>query len=229
MKKVIMSNLYPSFCNAVKSCGYKIINSDTVQNFHQPEQKHADMQVLRIKDTTFILNECVNLKTQLKNSHPVVIKEQSGKLYPENVRLNCLYLNGKLYGKLDAIANEVKCFCNENDIHLVNVNQGYTKCSTLVVGKNAVITSDISIYKAMCKNGVEVLLISSGQIILEGFDYGFIGGAGFYDNNTVYFFGNAELHPDYHKIKNFCENHNSKIEILSSNFPLTDIGGVVII
>ena len=44
----------------------------------------------------------------------------------------------------------------------------------------------------------EVLLISSGDIKLEGYDYGLIGGAsGKISDNTVVFFGNAEMHPCY--------------------------------
>ena len=119
-------------------------------------------------------------------------------------------------------------YCEENNIKTVNINQGYARCSTLVLNEKALITSDLSIEKALKKDGVEVLLISSGNIILDGYDYGFIGGAsGKIDENTVVFLGNVTNHPDYRRIENFCENHNISIKIICKDMPLTDIGGIV--
>ena len=66
-------------------------------------------------------------------------------------------------------------------------------------------------------------------IELKGYDYGFIGGAGFYDSGKVYFFGNIKNHPDYDKIKEFIKYNNSIIEIICQDMPITDIGGAVII
>ena len=214
MKTVVMSDLYPCFCHALNKYGYNIIPAKKYRVFNKPEQQHADMQVLKIKDRVFTIEDC--MKT-------------AGEKYPENVRLNCLYLNGCLYGKLSAADTAVLDYCKNNGIKTVNVNQGYARCSTLIVAQNAAITADKSIEKALKSNGAEALLISEGNIRLEGFDYGFIGGASFTDENTVYFFGNVKKHPDYEKIKVFCDRYNSNIEILCENEPLTDIGGAVLI
>ena len=71
-------------------------------------------------------------------------------------------------------------------------------------------------------------MISQGNIELDGYDYGFIGGAGGrIDDNTVIFFGNIEKHPDYISIKEFCAKHSVTIKCLCKNMPLTDIGGIV--
>ncbi|MBQ5381357.1 MAG: hypothetical protein IIU42_01820 [Ruminococcus sp.] len=171
------------------------------------------MQELIIQNRRFCIEEC---------QRPVA------KDYPQNVRLNCLFLGGKLYGKIDAADASVLDFCRERKIPLVHVKQGYTRCSSLVIGDNAVITADKSIAKALKADGAEVLSIQPGHIRLEGFEYGFIGGAGFFDNGTTYFFGNIKKHPDYERIKVFCAEYNSKIEILNREEQLTDIGGVVI-
>lgn len=214
MKQVVMSDLYPCFCNALERFDYKIIPTKNYNCFTKPEQRHADMQLLRIKDRLFTIEKC---------------EKPAGKRYPENVRLNCLFLGDRLYGKLGAVDTSVIDYCVENGIVPVNVNQGYARCSTLVVNDNAVITSDKSIEKALKNNGADVLLISPGHIVLLGFDYGFIGGASFADGRTVYFFGNVKEHPDYEKIRAFCDKYNSNIEILCYDMPLTDIGGAVII
>lgn len=227
MSVYLMSDKYSEFVKAVENLGHTVIPSDTVDIFHKPEQKHADMQCLKIGKMYFLLNECEFLKKSLNLHNTTVISEKANKRYPENVLLNCLYLNNTLYGKLSAISSDVKQYCNENDIKIVNVNQGYTRCSTLVIDKKAIITADSSIATALKNNGVEVLKICEGNIILKGFNYGFIGGAGAKIDNTIYFFGNVKLHPDYNKIKAFIDKHNKEIKILCPKMPLTDIGGIV--
>ena len=214
MKSLIISPLYPCFCRELAEYGYDIIPSKKIEEFAEPEQLHADMQALRINDRLFTLKNCA---------------KKAGEKYPENVLLNCLFIGNTLYGRLDSVDDTVLDYCREEDIKLVNVNQGYTKCSSLQVAENAVITADKSIEKALKNNGAEVLLISPGNIELKGFDYGFIGGAGFYNNGTVYFFGNVKKHPDYDKIKQFCDSYNSDIEILCQDMPLTDIGSAVVL
>ena len=73
-----------------------------------------------------------------------------------------------------------------------------------------------------------MLLIPSGDIKLEGYDYGFIGGAsGKISDNTVVFFGNAEMHPCYSSIRELCLKNKIAIKILCKNMPLTDVGGIV--
>lgn len=214
MKNVIISDLYPCFCDALCNYGYNIIPTKKINSFLEPEQKHADMQVIKIRDKVFTLDDCV---------------KTPGRIYPQNILLNCLYMNGTLFGKLDAIDDIVLDYCEDNNIKLVNVAQGYAKCSTLMLNDNAAITADRSIEKALIKNGAEVLLIEPGHIELTGFDYGFIGGASFCDDNKTFFFGNVKAHHDYERIKQFCSKNKLNIKILCEDMPLTDIGGAVIL
>lgn len=228
MGTFIMSDKYPCFVKEIENLGHTVIASDTVDILPFPEQKHADMQILPINSDIFVLNECTELAEKLPNERLIFCDKKVGQRYPENILLNFLFLNNTLYGKLSAIDKNLIDYCKANNIKTVNVNQGYARCSTLVLNSNAVITSDLSIEKALKNNGVEVLLISSGNIVLDGYDYGFIGGAsGKIDENTVAFFGNIENHPDYLKILNFCESHNVSIKNICKYMPLTDIGGIV--
>lgn len=228
MSTFVMSDKYPCFVREIEKLGHTVISSDTVDIFPIPEQKHADMQILPIKNDIFILNECTALAEKIPNERLFFCNKKAGKKYPENILLNFLFLNNTLYGKLSAIDKNLLDFCEENNIKTVNINQGYARCSTLVLNEKAVITSDLSIEKALKNDGVEVLLISSGNIILDGYNYGFIGGAsGKIDDNTVLFLGNVTNHPDYRRIENFCENHNISIKIICKDMPLTDIGGIV--
>lgn len=228
MGTFVMSDKYPCFVKEIENLGHNVISSDRVDIFPIPEQKHADMQILPINNEIFILNECTVLAEKLSKERLIFCNKKVGKKYPENILLNFLYLNNTLYGKLSAIDKNLLDYCEENNTRAININQGYARCSTLVLNKKAVITSDLSIEKALKKDGVEVLLISAANIVLDGYNYGFIGGAsGKIDDNTVVFFGNVEMHPDFDKINNFCIKHNISIKIICKNMPLTDIGGMV--
>ncbi|WP_051514818.1 DUF6873 family GME fold protein [Fervidicella metallireducens] len=89
------------------------------------------------------------------------------------------------------------------NLNIINVKQGYSKCSTAVVSKDAIITSDQGIYNAV-KNQLDVLLIEPGYIDLFEMDYGFIGGAsGCMSESEICFFGNIKTHPQHQKIEKF--------------------------
>ena len=213
MKRLLISDECPCFCRELQARGYKIIPTKKIDCFLPPEQHHADLQFLRINSKCFTLDDC---------------REHISGKYPENVRLNCLLFGGVLYGNMSAAASSVRDFCRENDIRTVDVKQGYTRCSALAMNDRAVITAAKGIAEALKKDGAEVLVISPGHIALPGFDYGFIGGAGFCDGKTVFFFGDIKKHPDHKRIREFCEKNQIKTEIICADKPLTDLGGAVI-
>lgn len=230
VNKLIMSNKYPDFVAAVKNLGFDVITSQKIDCFPYSEQTHADMQALKINNSLFLLKECTKISSDINDYEGEIIKctNDAGCKYPHNILLNFLYMNNTLYGKTDYADNSVLEYCKKNKIKLVDVKQGYCKCSTAVLSETAAITSDKTISKALKGNGAEVLEISSGNILLDGCEYGFIGGAGGKINADTYvFFGNIRKHPDYQKIKNFFDLHNIKIISLCSNAALTDIGGIV--
>lgn len=230
MSYVVMSDEYPKLCSAIESYGYNIISSDKILKFNTPEQRHIDMQLLMIEKNIFLLQECISLRKNLENKgYNIILCENNIKgKYPDCVALNCLYLGGKLYGREDVIDISVKNYCKKNSIEIVNVKQGYTRCSTAVICKNSAITADNTIYNALTKSGVDVLKIESGNIRLDGYDYGFIGGAcTMLDKDTLAFFGDIKTHPNFREIERFCIIHNVKIINLIDNAPLIDIGGAV--
>lgn len=111
--------------------------------------------------------------------------------------------------------------------HTVYTNQRYVKCSCAVVSKNALITSDPSVYRSCMENDIDALKIREGHILLEGYEYGFIGGTcGLVSGDTLAFSGNISLHPDYENIKSFAMNYGVRLYSLSSQ-PLYDIGGIL--
>lgn len=112
----------------------------------------------------------------------------------------------------------------------VNVPQGYTRCCCLPVDDNSFITSDEGIANAMGDSDADILLIQKGNILLPGFDYGFIGGCGGHlmqkGQRIIIFNGNLENHPDFKKITAFIKDRDIDI-VYFKDYPLTDIGSIL--
>lgn len=188
---------------------------------------HCDLSVF-IYDKTAILAsylkgcELVNLLTN-RGYKVIISTEKQNELYPKDVNLCASIINNKLlhYSRYTdkAILNlELEC---------INVKQGYTRCSCLIFG-NSVITSDKGIAAALKRNNIETLLIGNDGIILDGYDRGFIGGASFVCDNTVYFIGDINKHPDGKSITDFIRDHDYKIVCLCDG-ELFDIGGAIVV
>lgn len=227
MSRVVLSSEFPEMSEKLREFGYEVIHSENIIILPDFEAKHADIQCLKINETVFVLRECEKLsESLLKTGYKVILTERGlGRKYPKNILLNAVFFHNKLYGRLDSIDSSVISYCKSNGIELINVNQGYTKCSTVLLD-DCFITADRGIFDAMTANGEEGLLISSGNIDLKGVDYGFIGGCCFCNKGKVFFSGDIRLHSDYTKIKTALSDYET---VLLSNEKLYDIGGFVVL
>ena len=145
--------------------------------------------------------------------------------YPKDIAYNIAVVSDYVFHNTKYTDCEIVKLASEKEF--VNVRQGYCGCSICNVG-DAIITSDMSVYKAASKLDVDCLLITGASVRLDGFDYGFIGGASFCFGDTVYFFGKITDHPDYLKIKSFCKKHGFGICGLSDDI-LSDYGSLIIL
>lgn len=225
--KAIISGKHPVYTKKLRALGYQTIPSEIVSCLIEYEQDHADMQCLIIEDTAFVLSCCQKLAQSLEDDYHIMLcgDHISGK-YPENIPLNACVIGKTLIGMLSSLAPELIEFCHHREYRMVNVRQGYTKCSCAVISDNALITSDNGIFHSLKGTEIEVLKIEEGRVGLCKNVSGFIGGASGYCDHKVYFTGNIRLHPDYQRIKSFCEMHSAEI-ITLSDAPLWDIGGIV--
>lgn len=225
MSKLVVSSEKPEIVEGLKKEGFELIFSESLEILPEFERNHADMQCLRINETFFVLKECVSLRNRLSEEglDVRIATDSIGGKYPENVLLNAVYYNNRLYCKESSVDKTVKEYCLENGIEIVNVNQGYAKCSVAVLN-DGFITADRGIFEAMSGRGERGLRISPGNIDLDGVDYGFIGGCCFENNGRVYFSGDISKHPDYKRIKEFLRG---KEIVALTDKKLYDIGGFV--
>jgi len=147
------------------------------------------------------------------------------RVYPKDVGMNVLILPNAVYAKKAATDPCILRAISKKQ--LINVKQGYTKCSVCVVTQNAAITADVGMARILQKQGCDVLLIEPGFIQLPGYDYGFIGGATVkISQNKLAFTGHLNAHPDRDRIIRFLEQHDVYPVFLSDR-PVFDIGSMI--
>lgn len=144
--------------------------------------------------------------------------------YPKDIYLNALRVNNIVFGRTDHLSEIIL----EDTRRSVFIRQGYSRCSACVIDNGSLITADRAVASAVSEYGVTVTLITGGSIRLEGYDYGFIGGASGVIGNSVAFFGNVSAHPDGEKIKAAVLSRGKDIISLDDDV-LTDYGGLMII
>lgn len=213
----------------LKAMGFNVIPTEPVDELISYERYHADMQLLIIKNTAFISGNSEYIVDYLKGyNYDLVICENLQGKYPNNVLLNAALVGDKLLCKYDSLSSKVQKLCKEESVEIIDVKQGYTKCSTLVLSEKAIITADTKIYNKALSNSIDALLIKPGFIELEGADYGFIGGCSGVVGDSVIFFGDINTHPDSKMIIAFIKKY--KLNIISLlDGTLKDIGGFVLI
>lgn len=197
-------------------------------SFIDPSVKsHADMSVVHLGRNRVVVDSSQeNLKHLLEFEGFEVISTSSkisGK-YPDDVKLNVALFGDKAVGAFKH--TDLNLLSYIDIFQKFDVKQGYAKCSILPITENAIITDDKSIYKSL-KNTVDTLFINKGDIVLDGHNYGFIGGASTkISRNEILFFGDIKKHQDADIILSFLKKHNHKA-VYFKGYPLYDIGGLV--
>lgn len=149
-----------------------------------------------------------------------------GRDYPENAAYCAVILEKYLICNLKHTAREILKYAENIGLEKIHVNQGYAKCSCAVVDGRSIITADDGIYKALAGCDIDVLKIAGGYVQLEGYDYGFIGGACGTVGDELVFCGDLREHPDFEKICAFAEKRGVKVRYFEG-VPLTDVGTII--
>ncbi len=150
-------------------------------------------------------------------------EESFGNEYPKDIWLDACKMGEYLFCNEKYTSEKVK-----RGYKVINVKQGYAGCSVLRVNEKALISADGGICKKGKQLGMDVLQISAGHILLDGYSFGFIGGASFVCGKDVLFFGDITDHPDYKSIKEFLAKHEMNIICIDS-LPLTDYGSAILV
>lgn len=199
------------------------------QRFDSRIASHPDL-VISIADNSLIIDDNADssIFNQLDTLSVPYIRSAArlGKHYPDDIAYNAVVTKEHLIHNLDYTNSLLLAHCKNSGKILINVKQGYSKCSTVLVDNRHLITSDLGIYNA-AKNFLDILLIRPGFAALDGFDYGFLGGCSGVIDDTVVFHGDLSKHPDFEKIKEFIESAGKRLYYFT-DFALRDIGSILV-
>ena len=234
MKKTVVVD-YRINAESVKTLekyNISVIKTVPVPALYDAVNGHPDMQLHYIGNKRLICaNEAYEYyKNILVDDYRLICgaAKLKGK-YPYDILYNTAVIGNYAVCNEKYTAPEILEEYKNRDLKIINVKQGYSKCSIAVVSDNAAITADNGIYSALTSCGIDVLKINSGNIRLDGMSYGFIGGCcGLIDKKLLAFNGNVRLHPESGKITDFCKGYGVKIVSLNDE-PLYDIGSIILI
>lgn len=163
-------------------------------------------------------------KDLFKDYNIIKSEKSLNSIYPRDISLNAVVFKNLFIHNLKYTDKNLLEFYSKKGYKLIDVKQGYTKCN-ISIGKNVLITSDRDIYYKV-KSFEKILLIDHKQIILPGFNYGFIGGASGLINDTLYFTGSLKNHSSYNEIIDFLGKNNEKYDFLTSS-DIIDYGSIL--
>ncbi|EDS76304.1 conserved hypothetical protein [Clostridium botulinum C str. Eklund] len=198
--------------NSLLNLGYKIIACPPSNNLYYAICAHPDILMHIIDKKNIVVHKDIpdEFIELLKNLDLNVIlsKNSLDSKYPEDILLNAVNLSNYFVHYLkntdEVLLNEIK----KEKKKLINVKQGYTKCSTAIVTDRAIITSDTIIAKSLKDENIDVLLLPPGDIELPGLDYGFIGGTcGLIEDTILAFYGDLQNYLYGKEVLNFLKKH----------------------
>jgi len=225
-KKLIIDNRFLDIAEKKWGREYEILPSATVLGLPQPVCAHPDLSIVAVGDVFVAEKTAYDYYKKLLPDKKVIPGETTLKShYPFDIAYNVLISENVAFANFQHIDSVVKQELLKRNFQLFDVKQGYANCSTTAFC-DAVITADASILAA-CKNAnLNALNILAGDILLDGYDYGFIGGASGFVCGKLLFFGDITKHRDYKKIKQFIESKGIFIDYIE-DFPLTDVGTII--
>lgn len=223
--------------HSLRAHGYKVLHLPSHPELPAPVSAHADMllffaptEILSTKSYFEIAKELLLEIAETAKKPLHLIEEELGDTYPKDVPFNAALMGERLFCNPKTVANRIRIsLMNEKS---VLVKQGYTKCSILPVGENALITEDDAVASLAREKEFDVLQIEKGSVSLPGYDTGFLGGAASFAPyekvKEIFFCGDLCRHPDFEKIQAFCKKHHREAVSLG-NFPLLDVGTIFLI
>lgn len=197
--------------NTLEKLSYEILICPSNPLIQTPVCGHPDMLINIINKNTIMVCNGMDLSfiSKLQNLGYKIIfsKDKLSYSYPKDIILNAVNLENVFIHNIKFTDEELlKSVSNKR---ILNVKQGYTKCSTAVISQNAFITSDVNICTVLSSAGFDVLFVPPGDIELPGYNYGFIGGCcGILEDGLIGFYGSLKYYSYGSVVMEFLKKHN---------------------
>ena len=206
----------------------EVIRTKANKNVLKGLDTHPDILVhpLSSGDLVVYRDNIEYYKEIFKDKNVIPSSSKLSAKYPGDIHLNAFVFKNFFIHNLKHTDQVILDYYKNRGYDLVNIKQGYAKCSCLVT-HDFVITSDGGIYETL-KDLIPIYKIDHGQIKLQNFNYGFIGGASGVLDKKIFFTGDFSHHSSYEEILKIINKYDYEIEILSKD-PIEDFGSIYFI
>ncbi len=208
----------------------KYYKSYNLEFLYKPVNTHPDMQIHFITERIAVVApSAYDYYRSLLPRRVTLYKGEKdpASTYPGDCAYNVAKVGKKVIGNLAYTDSVIKKIYTELGFEFINVKQGYTKCSLCVVDENSVITEDEGLYKALTSQGIDVLKIPAGEVVLKNFKNGFIGGAsGFIGYNKLAFCGDVSKCSFFNELLKFINDRKVNIIYLLQT-QIEDFGSIL--
>lgn len=215
-------------CVNLEKAGLRVLKLPCTRNAAGPLSGHPDIQLFIHHNHAFVHPDIdtVFLKRLEYFCEITVCPTPLSSEYPGDIPYNVACTGQYAIHRTGCTDPVVKKNLETCGITLINTKQGYSKCSTLIVDEKSIITADRSIAGAALEAGIDSLTVTPGYVELQGYKYGFLGGASGRFMDMVLLTGNIDEHPDRENIYEFIESRGLKVKILSGRKAI-DTGSIL--
>lgn len=230
MSIIVDKNIGSDAFDTLKALNINYIKSCSLDFLYKPVNTHPDMQIhFAAAKTAFCAPSAYrHYKTALSSDITLICGENDpAGTYPDDCAYNVARLGKRIVGNLKHTDKKILSFYETHGFELIDVKQGYTKCNMCIVDENSVITEDAGLCKALKAHGIDVLKLQCGEVSLNGFKNGFIGGAsGLIGAHRLAFWGDYGFHSQKNLIESFIKS--KKVDIINLLYTkLQDFGSIL--
>ena len=219
------------FIADTKIDGAKVITPPSVDVMVPSMRRHADLGIVIVGEKKVVCApETYSYYNNALSPYGFLViagKKSIGSNYPEDSAYNVCIVGKKCFLNKSVCDTLLLDILISEGFEIVEVKQGYTKCSICPIDENSFITGDCAIAREGEKRGMDVLLIENNGISLPPYKNGFWGGSsGMGDYDTLLVNGDISLLPSGDKIRQFLDTKNIKIKKLKEG-EVADIGSII--
>tara|TARA_Y100001954_G_scaffold232473_1_gene283809 strand:+ start:345 stop:1031 length:687 start_codon:yes stop_codon:yes gene_type:complete len=188
---------------------------------------HPDIFITKALDKWIIAPNTPNYVKDILREREIDFvegEEAVDEKYPQSSKYNVVCTSTHLihnFRNTDSIITR-KC----EDLDLIHVDQGYTRCNLIPLTNDAFISSDKGISKVLDRYGIENIYVNPKGIELPGFTHGFFGGCcGIFDQK-LFVIGKIDHLENAKEFREFITSKNIEIiELYNGN--LFDGGSIL--
>ena len=235
MNKLIIDNRMREIeKNKLQELGYELIEINSNRTVYSEISSHVDIFCTKIKNNLIVENSQYNLIKENINREIKVIRGTTkiGKKYPKDIKYNVCIVGNYAIHNFNYTDRKVCKILKKENYNLINVKQGYSKCSIAVIDKNSIITADEGIDNTLKQYNFDILFVDYNLNIklLNENRYspmkGFIGGAISRIGNNIFISGDIKKIDRNKTIKNFIQKKGLGV-ISFNNLEVIDYGGII--